>query len=86
MADTVASIRRAAGSGSSSVHGYTADLSDLAAVRQLAAVVAAEHPRLHALVNNAGVYETQKRWGGATGGLLKQQELYGPACSGVRGG
>lgn len=57
--DTVNSIRRA--SGSSSVHGYTADLSDLAAVRQLAAAVTADHSRLTALVNNAGVYETQKR-------------------------
>lgn len=57
--DTVNSIRRA--SGSSSIHGYTADLSDLAAVRQLAAAVTADHNRLTALVNNAGVYETQKR-------------------------
>ncbi|KAF6261875.1 short-chain dehydrogenase-like protein [Scenedesmus sp. NREL 46B-D3] len=59
---TVASLRQAAGDGSSSsVQGYTADLSSLAGVRQLAAAVRADHPRLYALVNNAGVYETQQR-------------------------
>jgi NAD(P)-dependent dehydrogenase (short-subunit alcohol dehydrogenase family) len=58
----VASICKAAGSSSSSrVRGYTADLSSLADVRRLAAAVQADHPRLHALVNNAGVYETQKK-------------------------
>jgi NAD(P)-dependent dehydrogenase (short-subunit alcohol dehydrogenase family) len=56
----VASIRKAA-SSSSTVQGYTADLSSLADVRRLAAAVQADHPRLHALVNNAGVYETQKK-------------------------
>ncbi|WIA23484.1 hypothetical protein OEZ85_000229 [Tetradesmus obliquus] len=59
----VASICKAAGnsSSSSSVKGYTADLSSLADVRQLAAAVQADHPQLYALVNNAGVYETQKK-------------------------
>uniref|UniRef100_A0A383VGD2 Uncharacterized protein n=1 Tax=Tetradesmus obliquus TaxID=3088 RepID=A0A383VGD2_TETOB len=58
----VASIRKAAGNSSSSrVKGYTADLSRLADVRQLAAAVQADHPQLYALVNNAGVYETQKK-------------------------
>ena len=59
VSDTVSAIQQQ--SGSSSVTGYTADMSDLAAVRQLAAAVAADHPQLHALVNNAGVYETKKR-------------------------
>jgi NAD(P)-dependent dehydrogenase (short-subunit alcohol dehydrogenase family) len=62
----VEAIRKAASSSSSSsssssVQGYTADLSCLAGVRQLAAAVQADHPRLYALVNNAGVYETQKK-------------------------
>jgi NAD(P)-dependent dehydrogenase (short-subunit alcohol dehydrogenase family) len=71
----VQAARRAVGSGSSAaVHGYTADLSSLAAVRQLAAAVRSDHPRLHALVNNAGVYEQQQRcvvavwWRSAGGG------------------
>jgi NAD(P)-dependent dehydrogenase (short-subunit alcohol dehydrogenase family) len=65
VARTVESICRAAGKGSSSsssiVQGYVADLSRLEDVRQLAAAVQADHPRLYALVNNAGVYETQKK-------------------------
>jgi NAD(P)-dependent dehydrogenase (short-subunit alcohol dehydrogenase family) len=71
VSDTVAFLSKVSGSSSSSgggrIHGYTADLSDLSAVRRLAAAVAADHPRLTALVNNAGVYETQRRWVAVSG-------------------
>eukprot|EP00878_Enallax_costatus_P038230 GHUV01043408.1.p1 GENE.GHUV01043408.1~~GHUV01043408.1.p1 ORF type:complete len:110 (+),score=26.55 GHUV01043408.1:208-537(+) len=47
--------------GNQSLHGYTADLVDLNQVRELSAAVSADYPSIHALVNNAGVFETQKR-------------------------
>ena len=34
---------------------YVADLSDMAQVRRLAAEVAADHPRIDVLINNAGI-------------------------------
>lgn len=46
-----------AATSSSRLQGYTADLSSLAEVRRLAQAVAAEHPQLDVLVNNAGVYQ-----------------------------
>ncbi len=40
---------------------YVADLGDLAQVRRLAAEVAADHPRLDVLINNAGIgYGTER--------------------------
>lgn len=41
--------------GSSRLHTYTADLSDLAEVRALAEAVRADHPQITTLINNAGV-------------------------------
>ncbi len=38
-----------------------ADFSDLGQIRRLAADVKARHPRLHALVNNAGAYNNKRR-------------------------
>jgi len=43
-------------SGNDNVSGYIADLSDLSAVKQLAAKVLTDHPRIDVLINNAGVY------------------------------
>lgn len=40
------------------VESYVADLSDIAAVRALAAAVAAKHRSLDVLINNAGVLQT----------------------------
>ncbi|HMB27204.1 MAG TPA: SDR family NAD(P)-dependent oxidoreductase, partial [Blastocatellia bacterium] len=38
-----------------------ADFSDLRQIRRLAAEVKAKYPRLHALVNNAGAYNGERR-------------------------
>jgi NAD(P)-dependent dehydrogenase (short-subunit alcohol dehydrogenase family) len=51
---TAAELRRATGNPHLEV--LVADLSSLAEVRRLAAEVAARHPRLHILVNNAGAF------------------------------
>ena len=59
--EAVAAVRRASSSSSSAVVGYVADLSSQADVRRLAAEVLRDHGSLDALVNNAGVYEQQKR-------------------------
>ncbi|MFI3243559.1 MAG: SDR family NAD(P)-dependent oxidoreductase [Akkermansia sp.] len=40
--------------------GYVADLSRVSAVRQLAAQVREDYPHLSALINNAGVYQTNE--------------------------
>jgi short-subunit dehydrogenase len=47
--------------GNSTIQGYTFDLSSLKQVRQLAAAVQKDCPQIHLLINNAGVYEQQKR-------------------------
>lgn len=44
-----------ADTGNEALSWYRADLADLAQVRDLADRVAADHPRLHVLVNNAGI-------------------------------
>ncbi len=44
--------------GAAAVRVYLADLASLAAVRRMAAEVRAHEPRLHALVNNAGIGST----------------------------
>jgi NAD(P)-dependent dehydrogenase (short-subunit alcohol dehydrogenase family) len=51
--ETLEEIRRA--TGSEALSWYRADLAELAQVRDLADRVAADHPRLHVLVNNAGI-------------------------------
>src|SRR5262245_44741572 len=38
-----------------------ADFSDMSQIRRLAANVRAKYPRLHALVNNAGAYNSERR-------------------------
>lgn len=43
------------------IHGYTADLSSLASVRQLASTVREQHPTLTTLINNAGVFEPARK-------------------------
>ena len=43
-----------------SVTSYIADLSDLSAVRALAAQIAAQHPQLDVLINNAGILKVAK--------------------------
>ncbi|GAA4897990.1 SDR family NAD(P)-dependent oxidoreductase [Actinomycetospora straminea] len=50
---TLEEIRQA--TGNDALSWYRADLADLAQVRDLADRVAADHPRLHVLVNNAGI-------------------------------
>lgn len=52
LAATVDDIRAATGV---EVASYRADLADLAQVRELADRVAADHPALDVLVNNAGI-------------------------------
>lgn len=52
-AAAVAEVRDA--TGNPNLHWYRADLASLAQVRSLAAAVAADHPRLGVLVNNAGL-------------------------------
>jgi retinol dehydrogenase 12 len=41
------------------LHPFVADLSRISEVRRLAAAVRSQHPRLHVLVNNAGVFCTR---------------------------
>lgn len=50
---TLAEIRER--TGSDRLHGYLADLAELAQVRRLAEEVRAGEDRLHVLVNNAGI-------------------------------
>ncbi|MDD7968630.1 SDR family NAD(P)-dependent oxidoreductase [Actinomycetospora lemnae] len=50
---TLEEIRAA--TGNDALSWYRADLAELAQVRDLADRVAADHPRLHVLVNNAGI-------------------------------
>ncbi|GAB4819829.1 hypothetical protein N2152v2_006875 [Parachlorella kessleri] len=57
--NAVSSIIKA--TGNDKVQGYTADLGSLAAIRQLAEELRQQHPRISTLINNAGVFETQKR-------------------------
>ncbi len=60
-AETIREIREA--TGSEQIHLHLADFSSLAEVRRLAADVRAEHDRLDVLVNNAGVYMSDRREG-----------------------
>jgi NAD(P)-dependent dehydrogenase (short-subunit alcohol dehydrogenase family) len=53
--DQLVAELRAEGSEGGGAHGFVADLASLAQVRRLGEEVAAAHPRLDALVNNAGV-------------------------------
>lgn len=56
LAATVEEVRAASGGDEAGAPAsYQADLADLAQVRDLADRVAADHPRLHVLVNNAGI-------------------------------
>jgi len=45
-------------SGGAVPPGYLADLTDLAAIDAMAEAIAATHPRLDVVVNNAGIYKT----------------------------
>jgi len=45
-------------SGNANVSGYVADFSDLQSVRQLAAQLQKELPRLDVLINNAGIFKS----------------------------
>ena len=56
-----AADRLRAAPGRPAVETFLADLSSLAEVRRLAAEVKARHPRLHALVNNAGAMFDPRR-------------------------
>jgi len=55
----LASIRES--TGNADLHLVLADLSAQASIRQLAKELVARWPRLHVLVNNAGVVETRRR-------------------------
>lgn len=46
--------------GNGRVEGYIADLSKMAAVKELAESVVKQHAKLDVLINNAGVYTTAK--------------------------
>src|SRR5882672_7387972 len=46
--------------GNAKISGVVADLSSLAAVRQLADEVRTQHPPLHVLVNNAGLMSMRR--------------------------
>ena len=65
ISDTVAEI------GGGNVRAYRADLADLAQVRALADQVLANEPRLHVLVNNAGIGS------GVPGGGARQESADG---------
>ena len=54
VAAAVERCRAAAGGGAARVHGYIADLSELAQVRELAAAVRRDHGAIGTLINNAG--------------------------------
>lgn len=58
VADTAAEL---AAAGSGSVAAFTQDLSSLQGVRSLAADVKRDFPRIDVLINNAAVFETEKR-------------------------
>ena len=55
--DTVELLRRRHAPAGATVDGFVADLSDMAQVRALARDVAAAHPSLDALANNAGTFD-----------------------------
>lgn len=55
---------------------YVADLSDLAQVRRLAAEVAADHPRLDVLINNAGIGYGKEREVSSDGHELRFAVMY----------
>ncbi|KAL4428803.1 hypothetical protein ABPG77_005241 [Micractinium sp. CCAP 211/92] len=58
----VQEVAAAGSAAGGAARGYVEDLASLAAVRQLAADVRSDFPGgIHALINNAGVYETQLR-------------------------
>lgn len=57
---SAAKLEAAAADIGGAVETYTADLSDMAAVRALAADIRAKHDRLDVLINNAGVLKTPK--------------------------
>jgi NAD(P)-dependent dehydrogenase (short-subunit alcohol dehydrogenase family) len=54
-------VQRAGAGVGGGAAGFTADLASLAAVRQLADDVRQRFPAIDVLVNNAGVYETQRK-------------------------
>jgi NAD(P)-dependent dehydrogenase (short-subunit alcohol dehydrogenase family) len=58
-AEALASIKQQ--SGNDKVELLLADLSSMAAVRKLAAEFRAKHDKLHVLVNNAGVVNTERK-------------------------
>jgi hypothetical protein len=57
----VAAVRGAAGGGGGNAAGFASDLASLAGVRQLAQRVRQHSPCIDVLVNNAGVYEPQRK-------------------------
>lgn len=62
MQQAVQEVAASSSAAGGAARGYVQDLASLAAVRQLAADVRSDFPGgIHALINNAGVYETQLR-------------------------
>lgn len=55
----VQAVQQAGAGSGGSAQGFTEDLASLVGVRRLADRVQRDHPSLHVLINNAGVYETQ---------------------------
>lgn len=58
--EKLARVRQELSDGGAELDGFLADLSDLSAVEELAREVAARHPRLDVLVNNAGVLKAAR--------------------------
>lgn len=59
MQQAVQAVQQAGAGSGGSAQGFTEDLASLVGVRRLADRVQRDHPSLHVLINNAGVYETQ---------------------------
>ena len=73
---TQAALEAVRAAGSKDAEFYLADMDSLDEVRRLAAEVAARHPRLDVLINNAGIFRIGERGENAAGVELHFQVNY----------
>ena len=61
-ADKVANVSKqvSAAAAGAKISSYTFDMSSFADVRNFAEAVRADHPSIHVLINNAGIFSRQK--------------------------